>query len=84
MTDRSPEDEPDRKEERLPRGPLRPHPRYGKRASKGGDDRWGLLVGCVLAVLAGILGAIAITTTTTIAGVLAALILLLALIAILQ
>lgn len=85
MTNGSTRETADRETEReSPSGPPRPHPEYGSRGSRAGGDRWGLVIGCVLAVLAGVLGAIAISTTTLVAGVIAALILVLALVVILQ
>lgn len=85
MTDGSSKQEPEREtERRSPPGPPRPHPGYASRDRGSGSDRWSLLIGCVLAVLAGILGAVAITTSTLAAGVIAALILAFALIVILQ
>jgi hypothetical protein len=85
MTSGPSREESGREEEReLPSGPPRPHPGYGSRDSGSGNDRWSLLTGCVLAVLAGVLGAVAISTTTLVAGVIAALILVLALVVILQ
>lgn len=85
MTDGSSKQEPDREtEQRAPPGPPRPHPGYGSRGSGSGSGRWNLLIGCVLAVLAGVLGAAAITTSTLAAGVIAAIILAFALVVILQ
>lgn len=85
MTDGSSKQEPDRETERRPpSGPPRPHPGYGSRGSGSGNGRWSLLIGCVLAVLAGVLGAAAITTSTLAAGAIAAIILAFALVVILQ
>lgn len=85
MTDGSSKQESDREaERRSPPGPPRPHPGYGSRGSRSRGDRWSLLIGCVLAVLAGVLGAAAITTSTLTAGVIAVIILAFALVVILQ